>query len=228
MARLNKQVLGRVRGALGDIVFRERNGKNIVAMKPSSFNPASDEASIARRAKFAIATKLASTINTNTDLKTLWYAQTPAGLTSHNYILRQNYSFVEPGNISGLIKLLPDAGFSTAISNLAVSASDISVNIGPIGTLAGISIADEPNCRLYSLVYLTDPVDDSVAPYSFMLFKSANQATKLDTELTFNLTLSNQDSLLISKYNTAKVFFTLVTVDANDAIISNSNTLVTE
>lgn len=228
MARLNKQVLGRVRGALGDIVFRERNGKNIVAMKPSSFNPASDEASIARRAKFAIAAKLASTINTNTDLKTLWYAQTPAGLTSHNYILRQNYSFVEPGNISGLIKLLPDAGFSTAISNLAVSASDISVNIGPIGTLAGISIADEPNCRLYSLVYLTDPVDDSVTPYSFMLFKSANQATKLDTELTFNLTLSNQDSLLISKYNTAKVFFTLVTVDANDAIISNSNTLVTE
>ncbi len=228
MARLNKQVLGRVRGALGDVVFREKNGKNFIAMKPSSFTPGSDDASIARRAKFALATKLASTINSNYDLKTLWKIKSPAGLTGHNYIVRQNYPFVEPGNISGLIKLLPDAGFSTAISNLAITSSDISVNVGPIGTLAGINITDEPNCRLYSLVYLTDPVDDSVAPYSFMLFKSANQITQLDTELTFNFALSNQDSLLISKYSTTAAFFTLVTVDVNNNIVNNSSTLISE
>lgn len=228
MAQLNKQVLGRVRGALGDVVFREKNGKNFIAIKPTSFTPGSDEASIARRAKFALATKLASKINSNYELKTIWYAQTPAGLTSHNYIMRQNYAFVEPGNISGLIKLLPDAGYSTDISNLVITASDISVNVGPIGSLAGINITDEPNCRLYSLVYLSEPADNSVAPYSFMLFKSANQETKLDIELTFNFPLSSQDSLLISKYNTKKVFSTLVTVDANDNIVNNSNTLVTE
>lgn len=228
MARLNKQVLGRVRGSLGDIVFRERNGKNIIAMRPSSFNPSKDEASIARRAKFTLAAKLASIINSESDLKAVWNTQTPAGLTSHNYILRMNYQFVEPDNVSGLIRILPDAGFGTSISNLAVTTSDISVNVGPIGTSAGINITDEPNCRLYALVFLNNPADDSVAPYSFKLLKSANQATQLDAELTFSFALSNQDSLLISKYNTTKVFFTLVTVDVDEMIVNNSNTLIAQ
>jgi hypothetical protein len=228
MARLNKQVLGRVRGSLGDIVFREKNGKNFIAMKPSSFTPGSDEASVARRVKFALAAKLASTINNNPALKTVWSESAPVGLSSHNDILRQNYPFVELDNISGLIKLLPDAGFSTAASNLAISATDISVNIGPIGTLTGINITDEPNCRSYALVYLNGPVKDSVSPYSFMLFTSANQTTQLDVELAFNFQLSNQDSLLISKYNTSSVFFAFVTVDADDKIISNSSTLISQ
>ena len=96
MARLNKQVLGRVSGAVGDIVFRERNGKNFIGLKPSRFMPGTDEASIARRARFALNAKLASTINNNDELKSIWFNKAPSGLSSHNFILRQNYPLVAP------------------------------------------------------------------------------------------------------------------------------------
>ena len=63
MARLKKTVLGRLSGAIGDIVFREKNGKNFVGLRASSFIPGSDPGSIDRRAKFTLSTQLASIIN---------------------------------------------------------------------------------------------------------------------------------------------------------------------
>lgn len=225
MARLNKQVLGRVRGAVGDLVFRERNGKNFIGVKPSPFMPGTDAASIARRARFALNAKLASTINNNAQLKSIWYNKAPLGLSSHNFILRQNYSFVQPGNISDMVKILPDAGFGLSASNLTISSTQISVSVGPIGTNAGVDAEAEPNTRLYCLLYLYDAVDESVAPNDFMLFTSANQATVLDSELAFNFGLTNQNSQLFSKYNTTKTFFALVTLDGADNISHNSNTV---
>jgi len=49
MAVVTKKVLGTVHGAVGDMVFREKNGKNYIGMRPNSFVPGKDDASIARR-----------------------------------------------------------------------------------------------------------------------------------------------------------------------------------
>ena len=225
MARLNKQVLGRVSGAVGDIVFRERNGKNFIGLKPSRFVPGTDEASIARRARFALNAKLASTINNNDQLKSIWFNKAPSGLSSHNFILRQNYPLVQPGNISDMAKILPDKGFGLSSSNLTVISAQISVSVGPIGTNTGIDADAEPNTRLYCLLYLYDAVDESIESGNFMLFTSAIQATVLDSELTFNFALTNQETLLFSNYHMTKVLFALATLDNAGNIIRNSNTI---
>ncbi|MBK7107142.1 MAG: hypothetical protein IPH62_17860 [Ignavibacteriae bacterium] len=54
MAELNKSVLGKVSGSIGELTFRQRNGKNVICMKPSSFTPGSDANSIARRDRFKL------------------------------------------------------------------------------------------------------------------------------------------------------------------------------
>lgn len=225
MARLNKQVLGRVRGAVGDIVFREKNGINFIGVKPSPFMPGTDEASVARRARFALNAKLASTINNNVQLKSIWQDKSPSGLSSHNFILRQNYPFVQPGSISNMVKMFPDSGFGLTASNLTVSSTQISVSVGPIGTTAGIDSVAEPDSRLFCILYLYDGVDENVIPHNFVLFSSVKQATVLDTAMTFNFALTNQETLLFSSYHMTKTFFALVTLDSADKIIHNSNTV---
>ena len=62
MADLRKKVLGTVSGSVGDILFRVRNGKNYLGTKPLSFMPGTDENSIQRRKRFAMATRLAKPI----------------------------------------------------------------------------------------------------------------------------------------------------------------------
>ncbi len=59
MAQLTKAVLGRVSGRLGDTVFRQRNGKNILGTRPSHYAPPDDQGSIDRRARFKFSAKLA-------------------------------------------------------------------------------------------------------------------------------------------------------------------------
>ena len=65
MATIKKTVLGRISGAVGDVVFKEKNGKNYVGVRASTFTPPSDAASIERRGKFLLSTELASAINSN-------------------------------------------------------------------------------------------------------------------------------------------------------------------
>ena len=63
MANLRKKVLGTVSGAVGDILFRTKNGRNYIGTRPLSFVPGKDEKSVARRKRFAMATRLAKQIN---------------------------------------------------------------------------------------------------------------------------------------------------------------------
>ncbi len=225
MASIKKQILGRLNGSVGDIVFKQRFGKPYAASKPVNVSVSTDPLVLERRAKFALTMKLAKTINSNAEIKLLWKLNAPIGLTSNNFIMRQNYALVQPSNISGLIKILPDSGFSMNGSNLTVTSSQISVSVGPIGTNTGIDAEAEANSRLYCILYLYDGVDESVVPHNFMLFSSAKQATVLDTAMTFNFGLTNQESLLFSNYHMTKAFFALVTLDGTDKIIHNSNTV---
>ena len=46
MARIKKTILGRISGAVGDVLFRQMHGNNYVGTRPNSFMPGKDENSI--------------------------------------------------------------------------------------------------------------------------------------------------------------------------------------
>lgn len=72
MAKLIKQVLGKVSGAVGDVLFRVRAGNNYVGTRPASYMPGTDAKSVARRQRFALANKFAKAVNIIPPLKSLW------------------------------------------------------------------------------------------------------------------------------------------------------------
>ena len=108
MATLKKTVLGRLSGALGDIVFREKNGKNFVGLRALSFIPGSDQGSVERRSKFYLSTQLASTINSNSRLRSLWLASIPSGKNVYNHLIKSNYSNLQYNNAGDLVKIVLD------------------------------------------------------------------------------------------------------------------------
>jgi hypothetical protein len=225
MAKLKKQVLGRISGALGDLVFREVNGKNVVGMKASSFNSPNDPESIARRAKFTLSAKLAQAINSHQKLKDIWTLKAPAGQSSHNFLIKSNYLNVLPDDLSGLIKLVPDAGFPISSSAGNITASGMQVTLNVIGVNNLINLVAETNVQMLSVIFFGDSVDTSVAPYALVNASSAVQALSLTNPLTFNAPLIGNDELLFDKYQVHKAFNVLLTMDASGNIIHYSNTL---
>jgi hypothetical protein len=224
MAKIKKEILGKVRGSLGDITFRERNGKSYLATRPGSFIPGSDPASRARRDKFRLSIKLAHTIYSLDELKNFWQTETPADKIAFNYITQVNYPLIGSSNMSGLIRLVPNLGFNLLNPASAYNQDDITVSTDPLGTNTGIDIAVETSLKLVSVIYLSDPLDNSIEDYSFLKIVSGQQATVLDQQLSFVLSLSNIDKQLLEAYQNHKGYYLLITLDADGNVVRHSNT----
>lgn len=226
MANLKKQVLGRVSGTLGDMVFRERDGKNVVSLRPSSFNTPQDPASIARRGKFRMAVKLAASINSNPQLKTIWKPATPSGLSVINNLVKTNYVNASPDDINNTMLLVPSGGFGIAPVSVDKTADQIVIELQAIGTASGIDTGIEKKLRLLMILFLKSPVIvENTAPYAFISLSSGILNTSLTVPLSFTALFMSNQTLLFNQYQESKVFFALVTLNEQEDLIRHSISL---
>jgi hypothetical protein len=224
MANLKKKILGNVSGALGDLVFRERNGTNIIAVRPASFNTPSDPASVSRRGRFTMSAKLAGYIASNSKLKSLWNIQKPAGLTVHNHLVKVNYlsvSMVSPGDT---VQIVPAGGFPFSANNVDPSSTQFELIISPLGTSTEINISEEVNLQTFSLLFMSEPSGENTTPYAFIPLVSDIKAITLTDPVTFISPMTGTNTLLFNQYTNIKIYFALVTLDASGNIVRYSIT----
>lgn len=226
MAHLNKQVLGRLSGKIGDIVFRQRSGKNFASIKPGSFNPGNDPAAIDRRNRFAIACKFSSQINAVPFLNAVWKKKVPAGISPYNYITKTNYRYTNPDELTNLATIIPELGFSVAINSLSLTPPEMQVVVDPIGNIAGIDPVVETIIRLCSIISLTEPDDEFADRVEFITMVSQAQAMVLDNQLTFQVPYSDQEIQLLNNYQDKKAFSTIITFDADENPVHYSKTFL--
>ena len=127
--------------------------------------------------------------------------------------------------MSGLVKIVPDAGFPVSQSAAGITANGVQVTLNIIGENNLINTALEVNVQMLSVLFFSDSVDNSVAPYALVNASSAVQALSLTNALTFNAPLIGNDELLFDKYQIHKAFNVLLTMDASGNVIHYSNTL---
>lgn len=227
MANLRKKVLGTVSGAVGDILFRTKHGRNYVGTRPLSFTPGTDEKSIARRKRFGMATRLARPINSIYRLKSIWKAAAPVPLHSYNMIVRANYSSVGSDSISDTIKLVPEIGFSVQSNNLALDENHMRVTLQGLTSVSGINPAVEVFCQIVGIIHLSNPVDPEKESHVFIPVVSIEQALALNTEINDDIIFQDIISQMIAMYQDSKAFLTLLTLDTDRNVVHYSNTFFT-
>lgn len=226
MAYLNKSVLGKVSGAVGDITFRQLNGKNYLATRPRSFMPGSDESSFQRRSRFRISVKFASAIHSIRPLKQKWDLYSAASHTTFCNIVKKVSPFITPNSISESISIVPSAGFGVPVESTHITSSEITIGLGILGTQSGIDINTETKISVAAVLYLSSPVSGTYEPYYFLPFLSIKQDTNIVNALSFEIPVNGSQKTLFEMYNTRKLFFCLLTYDAIDNPVRFSQTLV--
>jgi len=226
MANLKEKVLGSVSGGLGDIIFRNVKGKNVISMKPASFNTPQDPGSVARRGKFLMVVKLAASINSNVQLKSIWKQFGPSGLSIINTLVKTNYLNVTPDDINDSMLLVPSGGFGITPVSVDKTADQVVIDLQAIGTASGIDTGIEKKLRLMMILFLKSPVIvENTAPYAFISLSSGILNTSLTVPLTFTALLMSNQSLLFNQYQESKVFFALVTLNEQEDLIRHSISL---
>jgi len=225
MAELNKSVLGKVSGTIGDLTFRQRNGKNIISTRPSSFMPGQDAASIARRNRFKLASKIAKEINSIEIFKEPWKSSTPSGLIPFNFIFKSNYQLINSDNIVNGLKIFPTLGFNASNQSTTFNATDVDVTLNPLGPNTGIDAINETSLSLISVIYLTDPINSTSEEEHFIMVKSENIPLQLVDQITFTITIPDNQLSFYDEYITKKSFSTLITTDSLNKLVKSSNTI---
>ena len=214
MGILQKSVLGKPRGAVGDILFRYKDGKTIIGTRPVSYMPGMDERSVNRRNRFGITAKFSQAVNSLPSFKSLWDNVTPNNISPYNGIFKASYPYVTPTDVTDLAKLVPQLfGFGVTTTDVTVDETEVSVSIDPIGTNAEIDTNIEKFIQLGVVIKCTDGTIDTLPKIVFLPLKSANVALNLANPLSFSITLSDQDSELYSMFDTHLSYLALVTLD---------------
>jgi len=226
MAQINKSVLGKVSGALGDVVFRERYGKSYVAIRPTSFLPGTDPESVGRRLKFELSIKFSQIINSEQVLKPLWTKVTPAGLSPFNYIMKIDYPYIEVDNVTDLAKIVPDLGFGIRTASVSFTSTEIRLSISPIEQSTRINTDIEKEIQMISVMFFNNPLDESVEGYYLTNLSSPAQLLTVTEPLEFSALLYSEQTVYYDKFQNHKAFIVLVTLDADKKPVNYSTTLV--
>ncbi len=224
MGELNKSVLGKVRGSVGDITFRQRNGKNYISLRRRTISAPTDAASVERRGRFAVSAKIAQAINATPLLKAIWEKDTPAAMSPYNNMLAVNFAQVTADSVTPFTTIIPSIGFPVNVSAGAIAPEAITVTVDPLGTSAGIDISTETSIQLIAILTLTKPVNSSLESMRAISFISSEQPITPDTALSFTVTPGVVESQLIESYGEKKALMALVTLDAGKDVVHFSNT----
>lgn len=226
MAKLKKQILGKVSGKLGDIVFRNTKKTNYIAVRPISFNAPMDENSINRRGKFAVSVKLSSVILSIPELKYIWNKQTPAGMTTVNYLVSQNYSRVNSQGLTENVNLTPPMGFSLKEDKILIDSEMVTITINPIGSRSGINPETEKFVKAIIVISLSNPMNTNFNQYALFGLSSEPISLNLTERLHFEIPITNQISELINNYSEKILFVCLITLSESSEPINYSTTII--
>lgn len=226
MAMLNKSVLGKVSGALGDIVFRQRNGKNYISTRPGKGKHHGDPAQMLIRNRFKVSVQTASTMFINIELKNIWKMHTPPKKNYLNYCVQKTFPATSSNNLENIFSIVPTLGFSVEVNTKIIDQNGVSLQTAPLGNNSGIDPLIETNIFAVGLIFLRDPVDTAVEKYSIINSVSEKQIINLNDPLSFTLPFTGIEKQIYERYQDVKAFVALITLNNEEFPVRFSNSLL--
>lgn len=225
MGSLKKQVLGKVSGRVGDLVFRNRNLNNYIALRPIRFNTPMDDRAVARRNKFKSAGQLASAVNSIIPLKEQWAVKTTGNNTVFNRIMKSNYPTLVNLLPSEYTSIMPGKGFPVVTQSVNLSPDDVKVSIDAIGNDAGLNTEVEKQIRLAAVLCLSGPTNPMYADIIYLPMISAAQPLVLSDPLNFQINLRSDEKELFNIYSSKRLLAGFLTFNLELRPVSHSDNI---
>jgi hypothetical protein len=225
MAKLKKQVLGKVSGAVGDIVFRNRYESNYIALRPMRFNTPKDDRSIARRNRFKSAIQLASAMNSIVALKELWHKHTSGNNTVYNRMVKFEYPSLVNQLPSDNSELFPGRGFSATVQTIELNQDNMKIVTDALGTDSGIDTQIEKTIRLVSVIALSSPSDTAYPEIAYLPLISTPKNLVLTNPVDITIDFNSGIKELMNIYQEKRLLAGLITFDTELQPVSFSVTI---
>lgn len=233
MAEIINELTGRVRGKVGNLVYRITHNKTSLNSLSTSRRIDTSEKAVARKKRFKLTVKFAKAVNSLSRLKYFWKnIVVNAGdeyRSAFTKIFKKNFPNITDVSLNNLIHLIPTYGFGLTSPEVTLSDTLVTVELQPIGTGQGIDLSVETKAQVAMVLYANTPVgtDLSIAPFEFIFKMSDEVVLNLTNPLTFEIVLEGDKQEIYNAYTVRKAYFTLITLDADGVPVRFSSTFHT-
>ncbi len=224
MAEFTNRFFGEMSGSFGDVVYRQRNGKNYTAKKPKQYTVPNSDKFKKRTFTFKLSLSISKIINQIPELKNIWKSNVAKGVTPYQHLISLNYPFLNADSFSSRIKIAPNNGFGVRIDQCSLTDTELSLSLNPLSAASNINTAAETKIQLFAVVYLNNPVNEGDPQYAFFSVTSEKITFDLTNPLSFTVIVPTSAADELSAYKNSKIFFTLVTFDEADNPVNYANT----
>ena len=222
MAILNGNVIGNMRGRLGNLSARTVDGKTIMSARPSSFNVNYDPAVTEVRQKFSVTVALAKAILSLVTLAAIWKTVKESGMTVFNTIFKSNfaYSSVDKPTENNIIT---PGGFSLPVDTAAVALDKVTASILALNT-ESVFTPEEVNLSANAVVCFHTPTNPDDAPYQIISLskevENFNYTQAYDLQLDFDA----KQKIIAAKYTKSILFLIVASKTADGKVVQYSST----
>ncbi len=219
MAKLNKKIVGNPSGKVGDVVFRNLNGKTFAIPFKGSNKISNSPACVNNRKRFASAIAFSKLVNSFPDLNKIWRTSSLPGYTGFNKIMKINLPlFVN--NLPTVHNVISPPGFNIKIDNFSFFPQLLSVDFTPSKTFNKTFIVN-------IIIFLFEPHNKKYIP-PFIFIPKTLELSDITKSISssFALSLSTDDSRIISKYSKSIIYFSLSHTTSASFIFSDSTSLL--
>lgn len=222
MAILSGNVIGNMKGKLGNLSARTVEGRTIMAARPSSFNASQDPASLEVRAKFAVTANFSKSVLSLAALSSIWNKVKSSGISAFNAIFKANFAFSAIDKPTEHNVLTPE-GFPLQIETSAVDVDKITATLPILNTVTSFG-ADEVHLSVNALVCYHDPVNPTNEQFKIISLskevENYNFAQAYNAQLDYNVT----QVALAAKYQHNILYLCIASKSADGKVVQNSGT----
>jgi hypothetical protein len=222
MAILSGNVIGNMKGKLGNLSARTVDGRTIMAARPSSFNASQDPASLEVRAKFAVTANFSKNVLSLATLEEIWTKVKASGMSVFNTVFKKNFAYSSTERPTEQNFLTPE-GFPLAITTAAVDTDKITGTLPALNT-ASVFGVDEVNLSANALVCFYDPISETDDP--FKIISLSKEVSNFNFTQTYSLQMDFNvlQEAVAGKYRHSILYVCVATKTAEGKIVQNSAT----
>ena len=222
MAILNGNVIGNMRGRLGNLSARTVDGKTILAARPSSFNVNHNPAVTEVRQKFSVTVALAKAILALATLEVIWKTVKASGMSVFNTIFKSNFQYSGTGKPT-VDNIITPGGFSLPVNVASVAADKITASLLALNTESVFS-AEEVNLSANAVVCFTDPTNPDDEPYQVISLNK--EVANFDFTQVYDLQIDfdAKQKLIAAKYTKNILLLSVASKTADGKVVQYSAT----
>ena len=222
MARVSGNVLGNLKGKLGNLSARTVDGQTILSARPSSFNVSQTPESIEARKRFGVTGNFSKFLMDFPDIVSIWLKVKLSGMSVFNTVFKNNYQYSTPERPTENNIITP-GGFGLPVTTATLAADNLSLELGALNSVAVIS-AEEVDLSIAAVIVYHNPTNPEDEPYRVIKLSKAEASFDFASAYTGTLPLDVVQQSIASKYQNSILYLAVASKSAVGNVVQYSAT----